>query len=472
MRVKLQLVMCHDEGHEETVTDVITLNKNHQRIEHLGLTLAESKQLLSTLQRHLLQQQVDTFLDARSTCPDCGTPLKLKAHGSRALRTLFGTLEVYSPRLEHCDCTRRKTSSFRPLSALLTEPVAPELLYMEAKWSSLVSYGLSLDALQDFLPLDLSLDVKTVRYDTLKVAKRLEAELGEEQASFIEGESRDGDLLPLPEGSFTVGIDGGYLRNWVDKKHKFEVIVGKSILSFQEDEEDRTPSLKRFGFVQTYDDAKPKRRLHEVLHAQGLQMNQEMTFLSDGDDTLRALQIEMSPKATHILDWFHLTMKLTVLGQFGKGLVQCEAVLGEQIRDQIERLKWSLWHGQVDKALGKIDDLESAIESFEGTYARYAGLVKALSELGTYIVNNRHVIPNDGERYRNGEPIATGFVESTVNEVVSKRFCKKQQMQWSKEGAHLLLQTRVRTLNGELAGIFKRWYPDLDMKAEEMPMAA
>jgi DNA repair exonuclease SbcCD ATPase subunit len=91
MRVKLQLVICHDEGHEETVTDVITLNKNHQRLEQLGLTLAESKQLLSTLQRHLLQQQVDTFLDARSTCPDCGTPLK--AHGSRSLRTLFGTFE-------------------------------------------------------------------------------------------------------------------------------------------------------------------------------------------------------------------------------------------------------------------------------------------------------------------------------------------------------------------------------------------
>ena len=163
-----------------------------------------------------------TLPESHSTCPDCGTPLTLKAHGSRSWRTLFGTFKVYSPRLEHCDCKRRKTSSFRPLSALLTEPVAPELLYMEAKWSSLVSYGLSLDALQDFLPLDLSLDVKTVRYDTLKVAKRLEAELGEEQASFIEGEPRDGDLLPLPEGSFTVGIDGGYLRNWVDKKHTFE----------------------------------------------------------------------------------------------------------------------------------------------------------------------------------------------------------------------------------------------------------
>ena len=104
--------------------------------------------------------------------------------------------------------------------------------------------------------------------------------------------------------------------------------------------------------------------------------------------------------------------------------------------------------------------------------ARFAQLVKALSALRTYIVHNRHVIPNDGERYRNGEPIATGFVESTVNEVVSKRFCKTQQMQWSKEGAHLLLQTRVRTLNGELGAIFKWWYPDMDLEVQEMPLAA
>src|SRR2546428_1319868 len=398
MRVKLQLVMCHDDGHEETITDVITLNKNNKRIEHLGLTLSEAKQLLSTTQHHLLRQQVAAFLDTCSDCPDCGTPLKLKARASRSFRTLFGTLKFDSPRLEHCGCKWRKTSSFRPLSALLTESVVPELLYMEAKWSSLVSYGMSLDALQDFLPLDLALDVKTVRYDTLKVAKRLEAELGDEQSDFIEGNPSAWELLPLPEGFFIVGIDGGYVRNWLDKKHNFEVIVGKSMLSFGEGEEDRTPSLKRFGFVQTLD-TQSKRRLYEVLHSQDLQMNQEITFLSDGDDKLRELQLEMSPKATHILDWFHLTMKLTVLDQCGKGLVQCEVVLGEAIRDQIERLKWSLWHGQVDKALGKIDDLKTASEPFHETYARFTPLVKALSELRTYIVHNRHVIPHYGARY-------------------------------------------------------------------------
>jgi hypothetical protein len=46
-----------------------------------------------------------------------------------------------------------------------------------------------------------------------------------------------------------------------------------------------------------------------------------------------------------------------------------------------------------------------------------------------------------------------------VNEVVSKRFRKKQQMQWPKEGAYLLLQTRVRVLNGELHAIFKQLVP-------------
>ncbi|MGH9764668.1 MAG: ISKra4 family transposase, partial [Blastocatellia bacterium] len=68
-------------------------------------------------------------------------------------------------------------------------------------------------------------------------------------------------------------------------------------------------------------------------------------------------------------------------------------------------------------------------------------------------------IPNYGERYRNGEPISTAFVESAVNQVVSKRMAKKQQMQWSRKGAHLLLQVRTRVLNGEWEDVFREWYP-------------
>jgi len=86
-------------------------------------------------------------------------------------------------------------------------------------------------------------------------------------------------------------------------------------------------------------------------------------------------------------------------------------------------------------------------------------LAVGIAEFETYIRNNRESIPNFGERYRQGETISTAFVESTINQVVSKRFVKKQQMQWTLRGAHLLLQTRTKVLNGELDEVFRRWYP-------------
>ena len=76
-----------------------------------------------------------------------------------------------------------------------------------------------------------------------------------------------------------------------------------------------------------------------------------------------------------------------------------------------------------------------------------------------YIQANEPFIPNYGERWRNNEIISSSFVESTVNQVVAKRMVKKQQMQWSKRGAHLLLQARTQVLNDELDQTFQRWYP-------------
>jgi hypothetical protein len=67
-------------------------------------------------------------------------------------------------------------------------------------------------------------------------------------------------------------------------------------------------------------------------------------------------------------------------------------------------------------------------------------------------------IVNHGERYRCGERIWTGIVESTINQLVA-RFVKKQQMRWTPRGAHLLLQVRVHVLNNELGAAFQRWYP-------------
>jgi len=75
-------------------------------------------------------------------------------------------------------------------------------------------------------------------------------------------------------------------------------------------------------------------------------------------------------------------------------------------------------------------------------------------------------VPNYARRRRAGQAISTGFVESLVNSLLSKRFAKKQSMQWTPVGAHLLLQTRTRILNGDLVHNFRHWYPAFSVESQ------
>jgi hypothetical protein len=59
-----------------------------------------------------------------------------------------------------------------------------------------------------------------------------------------------------------------------------------------------------------------------------------------------------------------------------------------------------------------------------------------------------------------------------VNQVISKRFVKKQQMRWSKRGAHFLLQVRAQVLNEDLRPTFERWYPRMTSTDVSAALAA
>jgi hypothetical protein len=113
--------------------------------------------------------------------------------------------------------------------------------------------------------------------------------LSEERSGFIDGCAADWAKLPIPEGRIVVGLDGGSVRDWEDRKINFEVIVGQSV------PEDR--DARCVGLVHTYD-SKPKRRLFDLLKSQGLQANQDVTFLTDGGEEIRALtERVISPSA-------------------------------------------------------------------------------------------------------------------------------------------------------------------------------
>jgi hypothetical protein len=96
------------------------------------------------------------------------------------------------------------------------------------------------------------------------------------------------------------------------------------------------------------------------------------------------------------LDWFHITMRLTVMGQYVKALEtelayakpnpvppsDDEELEGEidaaDVARRLERLKWNLWHGNVRRALQIIDLLEEDLETDGSRFDNGRKLHKAL----------------------------------------------------------------------------------------------
>ena len=477
-------VVIEDEDHHTPpmVKEVFSLERKSEdlRPETLGLSLDEAKDVLAEIQTTLVITQATRFLEQQSCCPDCGVPYPKNGLHQLTFRTLFGTIKLASQRFYSCSCHQatmrrqgQKQISVSPLASLLPERTAPEFTYLQTKWAAVMSYGRTAKLLSEVFPLEKRISTATLSTHVQQIATRIDGELGDEQSSFIEGCPAEWEMLPEPGAPLIMGIDGGYIHAREGHNRKassFEIIVGKSTGEEQ-------PS-KRFGFVNDYD-TKPKRRVYETLKAQGMQMNQQVIFFSDGGDDVRNLQLYLNPFAEHVLDWFHMTMRLTILGQLAKGAtlqpttmekkpLQSEEeepepcmLTREKLEQDLERIKWHLWHGNVFRALQIGEDLEEDLEMLEEKSASIKKMLQAVREFNGYIRVNERYIVNYGDRYRNGETISTAFVESTVNEVISKRFVKKQQMRWTKEGAHNVLQVRTQVLNNDFYRLFCKWYPDM-----------
>ena len=466
MRVSI-LLQITDDGAYGSTEEVAAFEKATERPEDVGLSLADGKALLAAVQRRVVQAQTGSWIARHRCCEACGARRRSKGSYPVVFRTLYGDGHLASLRLHRCSCRHDEgPATVSPLQDLLSSHVAPERLYLEARWSSLVPYAAAAGLLADVLPIASGANATTLRQHALRVAERAEAELDEERPCFIDGCPAKWAELPIPEGRIVVGLDGGYVRDWTDRKANFELIVGRSI------PEDREP--RYLGLVHGYD-RKPKRRLFELLKSQGLQANQDVTFLTDGGEEVRALTELVTPEAEHVLDWFHIAMRLTVLEQYARGVSHHDRTEGARLLRDLERIKWLLWHGNQHRALQTAAWFDDDVAGWELDYPHLGKFARAAHEFAVYLAANRGSLINYGERFRSGERISSALAESTVNAVVSKRFAKRQQMQWTRRGAHLLLQTRTRALDGTLRPLFQRWYPGLandNAVGADQPVAA
>ena len=86
-------------------------------------------------------------------------------------------------------------------------------------------------------------------------------------------------------------------------------------------------------------------------------------------------------------------MRITVLQPQTKALLAERPEEGAAASKQIGSIKHLLWHGNVDEALDRIDSLWIDLDLISRRSAPADKLAAGISELRTYVRNNRESIP-------------------------------------------------------------------------------
>jgi hypothetical protein len=312
-----------------------------------------------------------------------------------------------------------------------------------ARLGSLMPYRKAAEVMAEFLPIKPTESFVTLRHRTLKLGERLDERARErtwfEPPSTAERRQMELNLSNDPEREFVVSIDTAHVRaSRAEVSRNFEIVVARC---------GRGGRGSRPGrYFTTADTSKRdlQSRTLQALQSEGYVGRGEVTVLSDGAEIMKRLPKALPQPTAHIIDWFHIAMKIQPLQQIADHIVRWREA-------NVRSLKWKLWHGQTDRAL---DQLETMTADFAKLQERgnlsATRLLHLAHPLLTYVRSNKSAIVNYGARYRSGQRIATALAESGVNSLVARRMVKKQQMQWSKRGAHLLLQVRAAVLNGDL----------------------
>jgi hypothetical protein len=418
--------------------------------ETLGLTVAAGKETLAGLQHHLVQAQTHEHCWSRRRCLHCGAQRPLKDFRPRQLTSLFGVVEVRAPRFGPCRCGVASRRTITPVAEIMPDRCTPEYERTLAKMGALLPYRRARSLLGEFFPLGDAPEVETIRQRTLHVGATLEREAVAPRVS-----------APPPEAeSITLAIDGGHVtavRSY--QARSFEVFVA------QVSNDDGKPVV--FASMPAEADRQTQ-QLRNVLHDVGATTTTPVTILSDGAGGPRTLGEAASVGPTqHVLDWFHLAMRIQHVAQAAKSWPDDTLAEREEkvrLADTIEHIHWRLWHGQVQRALDLIGEtlvmLDAAAATASPNAAAAGKIAGVLCGLETYVAGQSEMIIDYATARGSEEPISTATTESTVQWLLHRRMGANQQMRWSPRGAHLMLKVRTSVVNDNFdkdCRIAERW---------------
>jgi len=166
----------------------------------------------------------------------------------------------------------------------------------------------------------------------------------------------------------------------------------------------------------------------------------EIIGLSDGASNCKSVIKSLSSycrKLDIILYWFHISMKFQNM---------MSKDLSTSLQEELKRARWKLWHGLQEDCVKILTDLTSKIDNDK--------LKNRAQQLLQHLQNNADILVNYEERSNKGLPFSSNVAESTGENMVDSRYRQTGKMQWTREGAHSLLQIKAASYSKSLSKVW------------------
>jgi hypothetical protein len=398
-------------------------------IGELGLRHIEQIALLGKLQNIFVAEQSLLLDPGMPVCPTCGNTLKKNGYKTSKFHAVLSdhTVRIQKHHCSYPDCHWHSTPT---ITSLFGTNIHPDLATIQCAQGALYSYREAEKNLEQW-------NSHPRRVNNHTQVKRM-TDKGGAVLSERNRLSPSLEECAAPAQDLILQVDGGHIPIQEKDKRSFEALAAIVYRpeNLQAVDRHHRQIMDKTCVISAVDDQLHTIKTYVINTAkkQGLSQATQVTALADGAQNcwsvVAAIQTECATLEC-ILDWFHIAQKFQ----------NVKNALGEAFAASLESAKWKLWHGNADDALTKLAVLRDNV-SEEAQHSKLTGLYE-------YIHRNQAYIVDYEERGQANKMYTSQVAESHVDALINARHKRTKKMQWTREGAHHVLQIRAMMASEE-----------------------
>ena len=456
MRCTLVLEFDSDAGEPPRRVEALRLHRDTDRpIEgDVGLTLAEAKTVLLTIQQEFVGEQLNQYCAARRPCPRCRAVRKPHDSHCSEVCTVIGRVSYVRERWKGCACGADGSRYISPLKNYLRETYTTELKWLHAKLGAMLPYREALEILSLLLPSSGRDSHVSIRNHTIEIGQAVRTSTPPNRSGHF--------AEPIAE----LGIDVGYVRKARPRsmpRGSSKETGAISILVAAVGPRGKRPRVWASAQPRT---KKLQIEMTRFLASSGYDDQTKVQVISDAAKDLADLTDKLPHDSRWMLDWAHIGRKLWLIDQSITPLAHGRLTANGsafELWDLFVRFRCFVWTGQTLKWREAGQRLYELLELREEVDTQGLGMQARLTrrrllDALAYLEANINSLIDYRGYQKAGWRISTGYVESSINRLIGRRMCKDQHMRWSRDGADGVVQVRVALQNQELDALSRQHF--------------